>query len=74
MVPFDVIAGLLGIFFFALCLGAAIVLPIAHKNSELPLEKLSNDLIWHYMPDWVLCLAGCILLIVLGFVVVGGYL
>ncbi len=74
MPPVDVIAGLVGIFFFGLCLGAAIFLPYAHKQSNLPLEKLSNDIIWRYTPDWILYLLGCIVFIVIGFVLVSGYL
>ncbi len=74
MPPLDVIAGLAGIFFFGMCLGAAIVLPYAHKHSDLPLEKLSNDIIWRYTPDWILYLVGCIVFIVIGFVLVSGYL
>ena len=74
MPPTDVIAGLAGIFFFGVCLGAAIMLPYAHKHSGLPIERLSGDIIWRYTPDWALCIAGCVVLIILGFVVVGGYL
>ena len=74
MPPIDVIAGLAGIVFFGMCLGSAIFLPYAHKHSNLSLEKLSNDLIWHYSPDWILYFAGCIVFIIISFILVSGYL
>ena len=71
-VPVDVILGLIFILIFGMILGAIIVLPIAHLNSNLPLERLSNDIIWHYAPDWLLLFLGSIVFLVLSFILVSG--
>ena len=71
-VPIDVILGLLFVGVFGLILGALIYLPIANKTSGLPLEKLSNDLVWRYFPDWLILFVGCIISLALNFMVIGG--
>lgn len=71
-VPIDVILGLLFVGVFGLILGALIYLPVANKTSGLPLEKLSNDLIWRYFPDWFLIFISCIIFLVLNFLLIGG--
>lgn len=72
--PIDIIIGLICIGIFGLMLGALIYLPVAVKDSPLPIEKLSNDIIWRYVPDWLLMFIGCVLFIVLSFLLVSGYL
>lgn len=72
MPPAEVIAGFVGIFIVGLILGAAICLPIVHKHSTLPLEKLSGDWIWRYTPDWILSIVGCVICIVLCFILISG--
>ncbi|MBR6014362.1 MAG: hypothetical protein IK062_11395 [Selenomonadaceae bacterium] len=72
MPPIDVIIGLVLIFVVGLILGAAICLPIAHKNSDLPLEKLSGDWIWRYTPDWILSIIGCVVSIAVCFILISG--
>ena len=71
-VPIDVILGFLCLILFGMILGAIIYLPVAHKNSELTLEKLSNDLIWNYAPQWVLAVISCIIFLVISFMLIGG--
>mgnify|MGYP006873149948 CR=1 FL=1 len=71
-VPIDVIIGFICILLFGMVLGAIIYLPIAHKTSDLPLERLSNDLVWHYAPDWLLILIGCIIFLILSFILISG--
>ncbi len=71
-VPLDVIIGFICVIFFGMILGAVIYLPIAHKDSDLPLERLSNDIIWHYAPDWLLLVIGCIIFLVLSFLLISG--
>lgn len=70
--PFDVIIGLICVFVFGTILGAMICLPLVQRNSEIPLEKLSNDIIWKYTPDWVLMMVGCIIFLVLSFILISG--
>ena len=72
LMPLDVIIGFVFLFFFGLILGAAICLPYVHKHSTLPLEKLSGDWIWHYKPDLVLCIIGCVIFIVMSFLLISG--
>ena len=72
--PIDIIIGLICIGVFGLMLGALIYLPVAVKNSPLPIEKLSGDIIWRYMPDWLLMFIGCIIFIVISFLMVSGFL
>ena len=71
-VPLDVIIGFICVIFFGMIFGAVIYLPIAHKDSDLPLERLSNDIIWHYAPDWLLLVIGCIIFLVLSFLLISG--
>ena len=71
-VPIDVILGFIFVFVFGAILGAIIYLPIAHKTSDLPLEKLSNDLVWRYFPDWLLILISLIIFLVINFMLIGG--
>lgn len=71
-VPIDVILAFICIFIFGFCLGAIVFLPIIHKNSDIPLEKLSGDWIWRYVPDWVISLIGCIIFILLSFILISG--
>ncbi len=70
--PLDVLVGLGCIFIFGVVLGMILYLPLAHHNSELPLEKLSADIIWHYAPDWILLLIGCVFVVVITFMLIGG--
>lgn len=72
--PLDIIIGLVCIAIFGLLLGALIYLPVAVKDSPLPIEKLSGDIIWRYMPDWLLLFIGCIIFILLSFLLVSGFL
>ena len=74
MPPFDVIIGLLGILIFGLMLGALIYLPVAEKNSPLPLERLSGEIIWRYKPDWIIFVLGCLAFLVVSFLLVSGLL
>ena len=71
-VPIDVIIGFICILLFGMALGAIIYLPIAHKTSDLPLERLSNDLVWHYAPDWLLIFVGCVIFLVMSFILISG--
>ncbi len=70
--PTEVIVGMILIFLIGIILGAAICLPIVHKHSTLPLEKLSGDWIWRYTPDWILSILGCIISIVVCFILISG--
>lgn len=72
--PTDVIIGMAGIFFFGIILGMLIYLPIAQKNSKLPLEYLSGELIWRYAPDWIIFVVGCIIFLVVSFMMVSGFM
>ena len=72
--PIDIIIGLVCIGVFGLLLGALIYLPVAVKHSPLPIEKLSNDIIWRYVPDWLLMFIGCVIFIILSFLLVSGFL
>lgn len=71
-VPIDVIIGFLCLILFGMIFGAIIYLPVAHKNSELTLEKLSNDLIWNYAPQWLLAVISCIIFLVISFMLISG--
>lgn len=70
--PVDVLVGFVCVFLFGMMLGAIICLPIAHHNSELPLERLSGDLIWRYAPDWLLLFISSIFFLVLSFLLISG--
>lgn len=70
--PVDVLAGFVCVFIFGIFLGAMIYLPIAHKNSALPLERLTGDLICHYVPDWVLIFLSCVFFLVMSFILISG--
>lgn len=72
MPPIEVIIGIILVFVLGVILGAAICLPIVHKHSNLSLEKLSGDLIWRYTPDWILSILGCIISLVLCFLLISG--
>ncbi len=72
LIPLDVIVGFVCIFIFGMILGAAICLPYVHKRSTLPLEKLSGDWIWHYKPDLILCIVGCLIFIIMSFLLISG--
>ncbi len=71
-VPIDVIIGFIFILLFGLILGAMLYLPIAHKNSDLSLEKLSYDLVWQYSPDWFLISIGCVVFLTMSFILISG--
>lgn len=71
-VPIDVIIGFLCLILFGMIFGAIIYLPVAQKNSELTLEKLSNDLIWNYAPQWLLAVISCIIFLVISFMLISG--
>ncbi len=68
----DVLMGFLCILLIGVVIGAVCYLPVAHYESKIPLEKLTNDIVWKYLPDWILLLAGCIALVVLCFLLLGG--
>ncbi len=70
--PLDVIIGFICLVLFGIVLGAIIYLPIAHNDSNLPLEKLSYDLIWRYAPDWLFLFIGCLIFLALGFMLISG--
>ena len=72
LMPLDVVVGFVCLFIFGMILGAAICLPYVHKRSTLPLEKLSGDWIWHYEPDLILCIIGCLIFIVMSFLLISG--
>lgn len=72
--PIDIIIGLVCIGIFGLLLGALIYLPVAVKESPLSIEKLSGDIIWRYMPDWLLMFIGCVIFIILSFLLISGFL
>ena len=72
--PMDVTLGLIGILLFGLMLGALLYLPVAEKNSSLSLEKLSGEIIWRYKPDWIIFVAGCVVFLVVSFLLVSGFL
>ena len=72
--PMDIIIGLICIGIFGLILGALIYLPVAVKNSPLPIEKLSADMIWRYVPDWLLFFIGCVIFILISFMLISGFL
>lgn len=74
MPPMDVIVGMVGILFFGAVFGALMYLPVAHKASKLPLEYLSGELIWRIKPDWLIFVFGCLLFLVVSFLMVSGYL
>ena len=73
MPPTDVVVGMLCILIFGIVLGALIYLPVAEKNSPLPLEKLSGDIIWRYKPDWIIFVLGCIIFLAVSFLLVSGF-
>ena len=72
--PADVAIGMIGIFVFGIILGMLIYLPYAQKHSKLPLERLSGDMIWHYKPDWIVFVAGCVVFLIVRFLLVSGLL
>ncbi|MBR1579463.1 MAG: hypothetical protein IJ668_03070 [Selenomonadaceae bacterium] len=72
--PIDIVIGLVCIGVFGVILGALIYLPIADKDSPLALEKLSGDIIWRYLPDWILSFIGCIIFITLSFMLITGFM
>ena len=72
LMPLDVVVGFVCLFIFGMILGAAICLPYVHKRSTLPLEKLSGDWIWHYKPDLILCIVGCLIFIIMSFLLISG--
>ncbi|MBR2179488.1 MAG: hypothetical protein IJ862_03710 [Selenomonadaceae bacterium] len=72
--PIDIIIGLICIGVFGLLMGALIYLPVAAKESPLPIEKLSGDIIWRYMPDWLLMFLGCLIFIIISFLMISGFL
>ena len=73
MPPVDVIIGLICVLLFGITLGFLLYFPVAHKASKLPLEKLSNELIWRYTPDWLILIIGCIISLIVSFLLVSGY-
>lgn len=74
MPPMDVAIGLIGILVFGIMLGALIYLPVAEKNSKLPLERLSGEIIWRYKPDWIIFVVGCVVFLCVSFLMVSGLL
>ena len=74
MPPTEVMIGMFCILIFGIILGALIYLPVAEKNSPLPLEKLSGEIIWRYKPDWILFVLGCMVFLLVSFLLVSGFL
>ncbi len=72
--PVDVMIGLLGILAFGVILGALISLPILQRRTKMPLERLSGDLIWRYNPDYIVAVTGCLIFLILSFVLVSGWM
>ena len=72
--PLDVIIGLVCILIFGIVLGFLLYMPVAHKSSKLPLEKLSNELIWRYTPDWLILIVGCVIFLTVSFFMISGYM
>ncbi|MBR1396520.1 MAG: hypothetical protein IJ563_03180 [Selenomonadaceae bacterium] len=72
--PIDIIIGLVCIGLFGILLGALIYLPVAAKESPLSIEKLSGDVIWRYVPDWLLLFIGCVIFIIISFLLISGFL
>ena len=72
--PVDVVIGMVGIFVFGIILGMLIYLPYAQKHSKLPLERLSGDMIWRYKPDWIVFVGGCVIFLIVSFLLVSGLL
>ena len=72
--PIDIVLGLVSIGFFGTVLGALIYLPIADKESPMALEKLTADILWKYLPDWLLSFIGCIIFITLSFMMISGFM
>lgn len=70
--PIEVLIAMILVFVVGIILGAAISLPIVHKNCDIPLEKLTGDLIWRYAPDWILSVLGCIISIIVCFILISG--
>lgn len=70
--PVEVLVGFVLIFIIGMILGATICLPIMHKHSNIPLEKLSGDWIWRYTPDWILSILGCVITLILCFILISG--
>ena len=70
--PIEVLVGFVLVFIIGTILGAAICLPIMHKKSNIPLEKLSGDWIWRYTPDWILSILGCVVTLILCFILISG--
>jgi len=71
--PTEVLIGMVCILVFGILLGALIYLPVAEKNSPLPLEKLSGEIIWRYKPDWILFVLGCVIFLAVSFLLVSGF-
>ena len=74
MPPLDVIIGLICILIFGITLGFLLYMPVAHKSSKLPLEKLSNELIWRFTPDWLIMVVGCVIFLTVSFFMVSGFM
>ena len=72
--PMDIIIGLICIVIFGIILGALIYLPVAAKESPLTIEKLSADIIFKYVPDWLLLFIGCVIFILISFMLISGFL
>ncbi|MCR5833535.1 MAG: hypothetical protein K6G55_02620 [Selenomonadaceae bacterium] len=70
--PLDVIIAIIGIIIFGIILGALLYLPVAEKNSPLSLDRLTNEMIWHYVPDWFVFLLGCVAFLTVSFVMISG--
>lgn len=71
-IPVDVLIGFVSVIIFGTILGAVIYLPIAHNDSKIPLEKLSSDLVWDLVPEWILILLACIVFIIISFMLISG--
>ena len=70
--PVEVLVGFVLVFIIGVILGATICLPIMHRKSNIPLEKLSGDWIWRYTPDWILSVLGCVITLILCFILISG--
>ena len=72
--PVDVMVGFISVLIFGTILGALICLPILHRRTNMPLERLSGDLIWRYNPDYIVAVVGCVIFLILSFVLISGWM
>lgn len=71
-IPLDVIIGFVCVAISGIILGAIMYLPTAQQESKLPLERLTADWIWNYVPEWALLLLACLVFLAIGFMLISG--